>query len=103
MPVRPTKRRWLLPLILGGSVLFLAGASWFVFSDGGLYQGWDLQKRKAEQDREVQRLTEQKEELLAYLNALKAGDELALQRAAREKGLLAPDETVYNVKVDVTK
>jgi len=103
MTTTKPKRYWLRFVQIASAALTVLFAGWFVFGPGGLWQSRLLKQEKLAQERQILQLKEQRRELKEYLDALQRGDELALQRAAREHGFVAPDETMYDVKVEPKK
>ncbi len=90
-----------MPLILIAGFLCLSG--WFAFGSGGLWDSYSLRQRYARQQAHITELQARKEWLKTRLADLKDKKELALEHAARDYGLVAPGETVYEIKVDSTK
>jgi cell division protein FtsB len=101
MPPKVTQRRWyarpLLILLILGSLGFVA---WFSIGPDGLWDSYRLQKQKLAQADQIRKLETEKQQLATYLAALKANDDVALERAARQRGFVAPGETIYDIKVD---
>jgi cell division protein FtsB len=101
MAPRVIRRRWYarpLPILLLLASLALVG--WYCFGTSGLWDMRRLALQRARQAEQIRELEAQKKQLADYLIALKAGDEAALERAAREKGFVGPTETIYNLKVE---
>jgi cell division protein FtsB len=94
-------RRWYLrplPIVtMAGTLTFCA---WFAFGPGGLWDNYQLQKQKRDQAAQIRLLEDRRQMLQKYLDDLRAGDELAMERAAREHGLVGPGETIYNIQVE---
>lgn len=66
---------------------------------------WDcyqLRKRYERQQAQIAELKARKEWLQVQLAELKDKKELALESVARDYGLVAPGETVYEIKVEPT-
>lgn len=104
MDARSSRRQKLWRSLYGAGVLaFLGFAGWFVFGKGGLWETYRLRRQWQLQAAQALELEAMRDSLNAYLAALQAGDPLALERAAREHGLVAPNETIYEVKIDTTK
>ncbi len=105
MSKRPVKRLFLLRPWFIGLVCTVVAGTWFVFGKSGVWASHELRQQKIAQMKEIYRLEEQKRVLQQYLNSLKAGDELALERAARDRGFVAPGETLYDIRIepDTTK
>lgn len=98
---RITRRRWFLrPLLMIGVVCLLLSGGWFVFGDSGLWEMRMLRQQKQQQSEQIRRLEARKHELANYLEALNARDEKALERAARERGMVAAHETIYTLHVE---
>jgi cell division protein FtsB len=104
MTPKPTKRRWylrpILMLLIVGGVGF---STWFVFGNGGLWSSYHLRSEKLAQAEKIRQLELKEKKLAEYLSALRAGNELAMERAARDHGLVATNETIYDIKVDAAK
>jgi cell division protein FtsB len=98
-----SKHRWRRFSQIIAATFTLLFAAWFVFGQDGLWKSRQLRQRKLAQERRILQLKEQRRQLKEYLDALQRGDELAMQRAAREHGFVAPDETIYDVKVEPKK
>jgi cell division protein FtsB len=94
---------FLKPIPIAATLLLLAGGTWFVLGPNGMWDAYRLRKEKWAQRDQIARLEAQKEKLQKYYGALKTGDEFALERAAREHGLVASNEFIYDVKIDSTK
>ncbi len=93
-------RNWKL-LAAGAAVIGYAVI--FVFGDSGIWdyhQLTELYDARAEQIAELER---EKVSLKAYLTALNDKDEAALERAAREIGLVGPGERIYEIQVAAVK
>jgi len=104
MPSKVTKRRWFLrPVPILSIVAVLAVGSWFALGEEGLWVSYKLRQTRAQQAAQIRQLEARKKELADYLTALKAGDEVALERAARSLKLAAPNETIYDIKVEAQK
>jgi cell division protein FtsB len=100
---RRTFRLWLRRIALwGGLTGFALFAVWFVFGKNGLRETYRLKRQYEAQAAEIERLEETKQQLAEYLKALVERDELALETAARYYGLVAPDEIIYDIKIDST-
>lgn len=98
---RVTRRRWYLrPVPVAALLAALVFAGWFAFGESGLWDMHHLRQRKREQAERIRRLEVQKRELAAYLEALNARDERALERAAREHGMVAANETIFALRVE---
>jgi cell division protein FtsB len=101
MTPKVTKRRWyarpFLVLLILGSLGFVA---WFGFGPEGLWDSYRLEKQKLAQADQIRKLEAEKQQLATYLNALKANDDVALERAARDRGFVGPGEVIYDIKVD---
>ncbi|RPH93748.1 hypothetical protein EHM69_09430 [candidate division KSB1 bacterium] len=97
-----TRKRpfYLRPLPILGTVAVLLFVPWFVFGKSGVWESRDLHKQKAAQAEQIRLLEAKKVRQQEYLTALKAEDKLALERAARERGFVAPNETIYVIRVD---
>lgn len=98
-----TRPFYLRPLPVAGIVAVLLFIPWFVFGKSGLWESRNLQKRKTAQAERIRLLEAKKIRFQDYLNALKAEDKLAMERAARERGFVAPNETIYVIQVDSTQ
>jgi cell division protein FtsB len=92
-------RRLLRPLPIIGMVGILSFVSWFMFGNAGVWSSHKLRKQKLAQAAEIRQLEAAKHQLEAYYAALKAQDVAALERAARERGLVAAGETIYEIQV----
>ena len=95
----PRKRSLLRPVPITLTLAVLAFATWFVFGQFGLYHRHKLRTQWAQQETRIDFLEAHKQKLQQDLDALKAKDETALQTAARDFGLVAQDETIYELKV----
>lgn len=93
-------RRYVRPLPLTVTVGVLAFCVWFVFGERGLWERHKLALRYDRQAEQIARLETEKAALETYHDQLAAGDEQALERAAREQNFAAPNETVFDIKVD---
>jgi cell division protein FtsB len=102
-PKRKIQHRFLRPLPIVAVVFAIALAAWFVLGQDGLWNSWKVRRNLRAQAAQIAELEAKKLELQKYLASLKAGDDLALERAAREHGLVASNETIYEVKVDSTR
>ena len=99
-----TKRRWFLrPIPILATVSFAVVLSWYAFGKDGLWHSYQLRKTRSAQAEQLHQLELRKKQLSEYLAALKAGDEVALERAARDLKLAAPGETVYDIQVEPKK
>jgi cell division protein FtsB len=87
-----------MPLILTAGLLCLTG--WFVLGMGGLWDIYQLRQRFNRQQTHIAELRARKEWLQVQLADLKEKKDLALESAARGYGLVAPGETVYEIKVE---
>jgi len=90
-----------MPLIATTAVLCFVG--WFAFGKGGL---WEMHRLRQRQERQTQKLAEleaRRDYLKQRLADLKANDPQALEQAARDFGLVAPGETIYEIKVEPDK
>jgi cell division protein FtsB len=104
MAPKVTKRRWYTrPVLLSALVGSLAFVAWFVFGPDGLYDSFRLQKLKRSQADQIRKYETEKQQLVAYLNALKANEDVAMERAARERRFVAPNEVIYDIKVDLDR
>jgi cell division protein FtsB len=103
MTTSKSKHHWRRFFRITAATFTLLFAAWFVFGQDGLWKSRQLRQKKLVQERQILQLKEQRQQLEAYLHALQNGDELAMQRAAREHGFVAPDETIYDVKVEGKK
>ncbi len=104
MSVKVTKRRWYLNLYLIIPVVaVIVGGLAMVLGDTGLWSSYKLSKTRAAQAEQIRKLEAQKKQLSSYLDALKAKDDVALERAARDLKLAAPNETIYDIKVESKK
>ena len=103
MPSKVTRYNLLrpVPLLIIAGVLCFSG--WFVFGTGGLWDSYQLRERYLRQQAEIADLQAKKEWLAKQLADLKANDELALEQAARNYGLVASEETIYEIKVEPAK
>ena len=93
-------RRFLRPMPIISTAGLLCFGGWFVFGSGGVWDSYDLRKRYERQQAHIAELKEREVWLRAQLADLKDQKELALEQAARAYGLVAPGETVYEIKVD---
>ncbi len=93
-------RRLLRPLPIISVAGFLCFGGWFVFGSGGLLDSYHLRQRYERQQAHIAELKEREAWLRAQLADLKDRKELALEQAARDYGLVAPGETVYEIKVE---
>lgn len=99
-PVRVSwTRRLLRPLPIIVIVAVLGYCGWFSFGSGGLYESYKLERRKNAHSEEISRLEQRKQRLAEYLAALRSGNDLAMERAARERGLVASNEVIYDIRV----
>jgi len=97
---RPTKRFILFrPFMIAALCTVIAG-TWFVFGKTGVWASHRLRVQKQAQLAEIEQLEEHKQALQKYLAALRAGDELALEKAARDRGFVAPNETIYSIRIE---
>jgi cell division protein FtsB len=96
-------RRLLRPLPILGVLLTLAVAAWYVFGPAGVLSSYRLYQQKQAQAAHIRQLEAKRQELSDYYAALKAQDVAALERAAREHGLVAPGEMIYEIKIDEPK
>lgn len=78
----------------------LVFAAWFTFGPGGMWDCLKLRNQRLEQSERIRDLEQRKLQLAQYLASLKSGDEMALERAARDKYFAASNEVVYDIKVD---
>jgi cell division protein FtsB len=90
-----------MPLILIASVLCFGG--WFALGSGGLWDMYSLRQRYQRQQKQISELKARRDYLQQRLASLKDKDELALEQAARDFGLVAKGETVYEIKVEPEK
>lgn len=93
-----------VPIVL--TVALLVFAVWFVYGENGIHQRSKLTDQWVDQNGKIQFLKDQKKELEHTLAALREKDEKALEAAARDYGLVAPDEKIYEIKLataDTTK
>jgi cell division protein FtsB len=98
------KRGWYLrPIPVLAILAALLFTPWFVFGHGGAWDSCRLQKKKRAQTEKIQLLEGKRQRLESYLAALKKGDELALERAAREQDFVGPGETIYEIRVESEK
>jgi cell division protein FtsB len=95
----PRKRSLFSPVPVAMGVALLVFAAWFVFGEAGLWNRHQFRQQRDKQAEEIEFLEAQKKQLTTQLTALKAKDELALETAARNLGLVAQDETIYEIKV----
>ena len=91
---------YLRPLPILGTAAVLLFVPWFVFGSSGIWESWELHKKKAAQTERIRLLEAQKVRQQDYLTALIEEDKSALERAARERGFVAPNETIYVIRVD---
>jgi cell division protein FtsB len=104
MSTKVAKRRWFMrPLPIAIVLAVIGGGSLFTFGDGGVWDSCKLRKTSYAQAEQIRQLEAQKKQLADYLTALKSGDEVALERAARELKLAASNETIYDIKVEPQK
>jgi cell division protein FtsB len=103
MRSRVKRFRYLKPIPLLATAVILGGAAWFVIGPNGIWDACRLRKEKWAQRDQIARLEAQKQSLQTYYTALKSGDDVALERAAREHGLVAANEFIYEVKIDSTR
>lgn len=89
-----------MPLMLIASVLCFSG--WFVLGGGGVWDSYQLRCRYERQQKQISELQSKRDWLQQRLGSLKRKDELALEHAARNFGLVAPGETIYEIKIDST-
>jgi cell division protein FtsB len=106
-PLRPASKRLSFriaarPVPIAISAGVLAFAAWFGFGERGLWERHKLAQRFESQAEQLAQLEAEKTVLQAYLNELKAGDEHALEQAAREQHLAAANETIYDINVEPT-
>jgi len=87
-----------MPLIVLAAVLCFSG--WFVIGSGGLWDCHHLRERQAWQRQQIAELTARRDYVKQQLADLKKKDERALEQAARDFGLVAPGETVYEFKIE---
>ncbi len=96
----PFFRRLLRPLPIIGILGTLAFAGWYSFGVSGVWSSYKLRQQKQTQAARIRQLELQKQQLVAYYAALKTQDVAAYERAAREHGLVAPGETIYEIKIE---
>jgi cell division protein FtsB len=93
--------RWLLrplPLIMVAGTLCFVG--WYVLGSGGVWDAYSLKQRYVRQQQQIAELKSRRDYLQQRLDDVKKKDELALEQSARDFGLVAPGETIYEIKVD---
>lgn len=99
-----TKRRWYArPIPIAIVVAVIGGGLLFTFGESGLWDSYRLRQTRDAQAEQIRQLEAQKKQLSEYLTALKAGDDVALERAARNLKLAAPNETIYDIKIEPKK
>lgn len=103
MTKKSSKRFWLFRPLSIAAVCFLVFSSWFTFGKAGLWDTRELQRERRAQQEKIQRLEQRKLALESYLTALRSGDELAFERAARARGFVGPGETIYKIRVEAEK
>ena len=103
MPKKSSSRFWLFRPLSIAAVCFLAFSTWFTFGKAGLWDAMDLRRERQAQCAEIRLLEERKIALQSYLAALRAGDELAFERAARARGFVGPGETIYKIHIEPEK
>ncbi len=103
-PFRPKKRPrsfrnlW-RPKIIIGSTLAVLASVWFVFGEAGIWDSHKMSNQFEVQAEQIAQLEAEKKHLEGYLEALKKGDETALENAARDYSLVAPGERIYEIQV----
>ncbi|MDD5087300.1 MAG: septum formation initiator family protein [bacterium] len=97
------KRFWLFRPLSIVAVCFLAFSGWFTFGKAGLWDARELRSERHAQQDEIQLLEQRKLALQNYLTSLRAGDELAFERAARARGFVGPGETIYKIRIEPEK
>jgi cell division protein FtsB len=104
VPPKVIKRRWFLkPIPIIAMLAVIGFGLWFSLGESGLWNAYQLRKTRAAQAEQIRELEARKKELADYLAALKAGDDVTMERAARERNLAAPNETIYDIKVEPKK
>ncbi|HEY3296972.1 MAG TPA: septum formation initiator family protein [bacterium] len=104
MSAKVVKRRWFLrPIPILVMVAVIGVTAWFSAGKEGLWASYKLFQTREQQMKQIRQLEARKKQLAEYLAALKAGDEVAMERAARELNLAASNETIYNIQVEPTK
>ena len=92
-------RLFKLKLAVAGAT-FLGIAVWMVFGEGGFWDSSRLNKVRSRQAAKIELLEARKAKVREYLAQLEAGDEFAMETAARRYGLVASDETIYQIKIE---
>jgi len=100
MAKKSSKRFWMFQPLSIAAVCFLAFSAWFTFGKAGLWDTRELQRERNAQQEEIELLEQRKLALENYLTALRRGDELAFERAARARGFVGPGETIYKIRVE---
>jgi len=104
VPPKVTKHRWFLkPVPIITMIGVIGFGLWFSLGDSGLWNAWQLSKKRDAQAEQLRELEARKRQLADYLTALKAGDDVTMERAARDRKLAAPNETIYDIKVESKK
>lgn len=81
--------------VLGISVI--AFSVWFYFGEGGVREANRLRDTYHRQQQEIAARELQKAELSRYLEAVRRGDEAALELAARQYGLVGEREYLWKI------
>jgi len=99
-----SKHSWYVrPLSILSAAFGVAFVAWFTFGPAGAWDSYRLRQQKLSQAEEIRLLEARKQQLGSYLASLRAGDVLALERAARERGLAGLDEIIYDIRVESKK
>lgn len=90
-----------MPLIILAGALCFGG--WYVLGSGGVWDSYSLRQRYVRQQEQISELKAKRDYMQKKLDALRNKDDLAYEQAARDFGLVAKGETIYQIKVDSTR
>jgi cell division protein FtsB len=100
MAKHPSQRPFYLrPLPIAVTLAVMVYAVWFVAGNNGLYQRSKTHEVWLKQAEEIRFREAQQKKLEEKVAALRDKDDAAMEAAAREHGLVAPDENIYEYKL----